>query len=390
VSNFGLNFSDEHPEEAQEAAPEHEHDPVHPGRRRGPRRGRRSGCLAAVVALVVLAVAAYFGGSYAIGRLRDKLAGPPDYPGPGTGAVVFQVKQGETAGEMGQGLVRLGVVESTAAFTSAADQDPRSRSIQVGFYRLKKKMKASQALAVLVNPRNMVQSLVTIPEGARVRDIVKDVASHTDITRKQLTAALARPGRLGLPSYAHGNPEGYLFPATYSVVPHESATTLLRQMVAKSNAVTQQLHVAQQASKLGLTAEQVITVASILQYEANRNVDYPKVARVIYNRLHQGMPLQLDSTVSYVSGRKGDVWTTPAERANDSAYNTYRHTGLPPGPIGSPGEATIEAALHPAQGSWLYFVPDFKTGGTHFSTTYAEHEKWVRQAQQFCQQSPKC
>ncbi|MDQ6686487.1 MAG: endolytic transglycosylase MltG, partial [Actinomycetota bacterium] len=108
------------------------------------------------------------------------------------------------------------------------------------------------------------------------------------------------------------------------------------------------------------------------------------------NRLKMGMPLQLDSTVSYVSGRSGDVWTTNAERANSSAYNTYAHTGLPPGPIGSPGQATMRGALHPVQGPWLYFVPDFATGTTHFSTTLAEHDKWVKKAQLFCQQSPKC
>ena len=365
----------------------------HPGRRhghRGPHRRRRHGCLAAVVALVVLGAAAVFGGTWAVGQLRQRLAGPPDYSGPGTGAVVFQVKQGETATEMADGLARLDVVRSAAAFTDAARTDPRSTGIQVGFYRLKKKMAAKDALAVLVNPGNLIQSLVTIPEGARVRDIVADVVKRTSISKAAMTKALKHPAALGLPSYAHGNPEGYLFPATYSVVPGESATTLLRQMVAKGKAVTQQLGVSAGAAKLGLSVEQVLTVASILEYEANRQQDYPKVARVIYNRLHRGMALQLDSTVSYVSGRSGDVWTTNAERANDSAYNTYQHTGLPPGPIGSPGEATIKAALHPAQGPWLYFVPDFKNGTTHFSTTLAEHEKWVRQAQQFCQHSARC
>lgn len=357
---------------------------------RGPGRSRRSGCVAAVIAFVVLATVVAFAGTWAVGRLKDRLAGPPDYAGPGTGAVVFQVKQGETATEMGQGLAKLDVVKSVEAFTEAARTDPKSTSIQVGFYRLKKKMAAKDALAVLVDPNNLIQSLVTIPEGARIRDIVADVVKRTDITKPALAKVLHDPAELGLPAYAHGNPEGYLFPATYSVVPGESAKTLLRQMVAKSKQVTQQLDVARQAAKLGLTPEQVLTVASILEYEANRKPDYPKVARVIYNRLHQGMALQLDSTVAYVSGRSGDVWTTPSERANDSAYNTYRHTGLPPGPIGSPGEATIEAALHPAQGSWLYFVPDFKNGGTHFSTTLAEHEKWVQQAKEFCRQSSKC
>ena len=401
MSDFGLNFSEEHPDEDPEqqhgladrvvgGAPLDASVERHRLGHRGPHRPRRHGCIAAVLALVVLGVAAWFGGSWAVGQLQDRLSGPPDYAGPGTGAVVFQVKQGETASDMGQRLTKQHVVKSQEAFTEAANQDPKSLSIQVGYYKLEKHMPAKDALAVLVDPANLIQSLVTIPEGARVRDIVKDVVQHTDITKKQLAHALRQPDQLGLPSYAHGNPEGYLFPATYTVVPGESAMTLLKQMVAKSSSMTQQLGVAQEARRIGLTPEQVLTVASILEYEANRQQDYPKVARVIYNRLHQGMALQLDSTVSYVSGRSGDVWTTPQERANDSAYNTYKHTGLPPGPIGSPGEATIKAALHPASGPWLYFVPDFKNGTTHFSSTLAEHEKWVQKAKEFCQQSPKC
>lgn len=396
MSTFG--FSEEHDEPPEPDLADRvvggeplDASPDRPRRgHRGPHRPRRHGCLAAVVALVVLGTAAWFGGSWAVGQLHARLSGPPDYAGPGTGAVVFEVKQGDTAGDMGQRLKKLQVVKSQEAFTEAANQNPKSRSIQVGYYRLKKHMPAEDALAVLVDPDNLIQSLVTIPEGARVRDIVKDTVHHTDMTKKQLTRALRHPDRLGLPPYAHGNPEGYLFPATYTVVPGESATTLLKQMVAKSRQVTHELDVAQGARKLGLTPEQVLTVASILEYEANRDEDYPKVARVIYNRLDQGMALQLDSTVAYVSGRSGDVWTTAQERSNDSAYNTYKHTGLPPGPIGSPGEATIKAALHPAKGPWLYFVPDFKNGTTHFSSTLAEHEKWVRKAKEFCQQSPKC
>jgi UPF0755 protein len=91
-----------------------------------------------------------------------------------------------------------------------------------------------------------------------------------------------------------------------------------------------------------------------------------------------------------VSKREGDVWTTSAERANDSAYNTYVHKGLPPGPIGSPGEETIKAALSPADGSWLYFVPDYEHHTTHFSTTLKEHDKWVAKLRAYCRKSEDC
>ena len=266
-----------------------------------------------------------------------------DYPGPGTGSVVFQVKDGSTSTQIGRELKSAGVVKSVDAFTSAAQDNDKSRDIQVGFYQLKKQMKASDALDVLVDPNNLMQARVVVPEGARVRSIVKTIVAKTHISRQALTKALTDPATIGLPAEAKGNPEGYLFPATYSVPPGESAVQLLRQMVDKTVENEKLLGLQAKAAKLGYTPEQILTVASILEYEANRNEDYPKVARVLYNRLDQGLPLQLDSTVAYVSGRSGDVWTTAAERANSSAYNTYAHTGLPPGPIGSPGDETSTA-----------------------------------------------
>ena len=116
------------------------------------------------------------------------------------------------------------------------------------------------------------------------------------------------------------------------------------------------------------------------------------MARVLYNRLDRPIrPLQLDSTVPYVSKRKGDVFTTPEERDDPSAYNTYKHPGLPPGPIGSPGEKTIEAALNPAKGTWLYFVAvNLETGETVFSDTNDEHSKAVAKLQEYCRGTDVC
>jgi UPF0755 protein len=276
------------------------------------------------------------------------------------------------------------------AFTEAARSNAKSRNIQVGYYQLKKQMKASDAVAFLVDPAHLMQSLVVVPEGARVREIVKTIVAKTDIPKKDVTAALANGQAIGLPPEAKGNPEGYLFPATYTVPPKQTALGLIKQMVAKTVEVEKSLDIATKAQALGYTPEQILTVASIIEYEANVSADYPKVARVLYNRLDKGMALQLDSTVAYVSQRQGDIWTTNAERANTSAYNTYAHTGLPPGPIGSPGEATIKAALSPAQGTWLFFVPDYEAKTTRFSTTLAEHNKWVAKLKEYCRKSADC
>ncbi len=363
---------------------EHEEEPE-PKRVR-----RRRGCLPVLLVFAVLLAGVWFGGRLAYDEISSRLAPAPDYEGPGTGEVLFQVKEGASSTDIARELKAAKVVKSVDAFNDAAKKDQESRNIQVGYYPLKKQMKASQALDVLVDPANLAQSLVVVPEGARVRDIVKTIVSKTDITKGAVTAALANPQAIGLPAAAAGNPEGYLFPATYTVPPKLTALGLIKQMVAKSNEVQQSLDVAAKGRALGLTPEQVLTVASILEYEANRSEDYPKVARVLYNRQKRQMPLQLDSTVSYVSKRSGDVWTTAAERSNTSLYNTYAHPGLPPGPIGSPGEETIKAALNPAEGSWIFFVPDYEAKTTRFSTTLAEHQKWVDKLKKYCQSSKDC
>jgi UPF0755 protein len=356
-----------------------------------PERSRRGrGCLPVLIVLAVLVGGGWFGGRWAFDEISTRLAPAPDYAGPGNGSVLYQVQSGASSTQIGRELKAADVVKSVDAFSKAARENDRSRNIQVGYYQLKKKMKASQALEVLVDPGNLLQSLVVVPEGARVDQIVKTIVDKTDITRKAVTAALANPRAIGLPAEARGNPEGYLFPATYTVPPKQTALGLIKQMVAKTVEVEESLDMATKAREVNLNPEQVLTVASILEYEANRSEDYPKVARVLYNRLNQGMRLQLDSTVAYISKRKGDVFTTADERASASPYNTYRYTGLPPGPIGSPGEETIKAALSPAKGDWLFFVPDYEAKTTRFSSTLAEHNKWVDKLKEYCRSHEEC
>ena len=351
--------------------------------KRGPSRVRR--LVRALVLLLVLA-AVVFG----FLKVKDLLGGPDDYTGQGTGKVVIEVPAGANGQQIADVLASKDVVKSSEAFYQVSLNDDRAQSIQPGFYQLRKQMSARAALNALVDRKNRVEGKVVVPEGARVGQIVQAIAKGSEINAKDVTAVLDRPDQLGLPPEAKGNPEGYLFPATYTVEPGTKARALLRQMVSKTLAVEKELDIDARAQKLNLTKEQVLTVASILEYEANRDEDYPKVARVLYNRIDQGIALQLDSTVSYISKRKGDVWTTPEERASDSEYNTYKHTGLPPGPIGSPGAKTIEAALKPADGTWLYFVPDFENGTTVFSDNLADHEKAAEKAREYCRTHEEC
>jgi UPF0755 protein len=162
-------------------------------------------------------------------------------------------------------------------------------------------------------------------------------------------------------------------------------------MVARTVDEAASLHLAGKAKELGYSAHDVMTVASLVQAEARLDRDFPKVARVIYNRLDKKMPLQFDSTVHYATGKDGSVGTSAEARSSSSAYNTYRVAGLPPTPISAPGEQALKAALNPADGSWLYFVttnPD--TGETKFATSYAAHLENVAQFKKWCAQSTTC
>lgn len=343
-----------------------------------------------IVALVIVA-ALLFGGYLLYGKVSDMFGGPEDYTGQGSGSVTVEIPKGAGGQEIANILAKADVVASAESFYQLALKDSRFQAVQAGFFTLPKKSSADAAMAALVDKKNRAEGKVTIPEGARVGQIVETIAANSSITQDQLLAVLDKPETLGLPKVANLNPEGYLFPATYEITPGTSAEELLRRMVGKTLDVAKSLDIGTRARALGLSGEEVLTVASILEYEAKKDEDYPKVARVLYNRLAEGMPLQLDSTVSYVSKRKGDVFTTPEERADPSQYNTYQNAGLPPGPIGSPGEKTIEAALNPAEGDWLYFVAvNLETGETVFSETFGEHNQGVAKLQEYCRTSEAC
>lgn len=362
------------------------------GSRRAKPVGRRGrGCLPLLLVLALILVGVWFGGGWALDKVRELAGSDPDYAGAGTGTAVVEIHEGDTSTAIGRTLESAGVVKSVEAFVAAATANERSRSIQVGFYQLRKEMKATEALALLIDPANLIQARVVIPEGYRTKDVVKAIVAKTDIPKAQVEAALKKTSALGLPSEAAGEVEGYLYPATYTVVPGQTATELLRQMVAKTKQVEQELDIAAKAEALGFTPKEILTIASILEYEGSRDEDYPKIARAIYNRLDDGMMLQSDATVAYANNLTGTVWTTTEERNNQSPYNTYVHTGLPPGPIGSPGAKTIEAALNPAQGSWLYWlVVNLRTGETRFNETYAGHLQDKEVLDEYCRTSDAC
>jgi len=350
------------------------------GGRGGRPRRRRLRWIAPLAALLVIVIPLVAGGIWAYSFYMSKYH-PADYSGDGTGSVVVQVTAGENATDLGPQLVQLGVVASSRAFVLAAEHSSSPAGLLPGFYGMHKHMKASLAYALLINPKNMVQITVTIPEGWRESQIVGFLGARSGIPARAYQAALKDPASLGLPSYAYGKAEGYLFPATYQVVPHETALGVLKGMVQTFNQQAATVNLPAAASKVRLTPGQVIIMASLVQAEGGRLSDYPKIARVIYNRLAQGISLQLDSTVLYGLNKFGII-ASDQELASPSPYNTYKRKGLPPGPIDNPGIAAIKAVLNPALGDWLYFVTvNPKTGETRFTSSPAQFQQFRQELQ---------
>ncbi len=357
-------------------------------RRRRRRQRKRRSAVAVILAFgIVVAVLAgvVYGASRVLSGLFEASA---DYSGTGTTEITVEIEPGQSTRSIGNTLKEHDVVKSVGAFVAAARQDERASAIQPGFYQLKTEMQASLALAALLDEANRINNPVTVREGLRLRQMLDVLAERSELPLADFEAAIAAPAELGLVTYAENQPEGYLFPATYDVTPGTSAAGLLKSMATKFGAIATEIDIEGRAADVGLTPAEVVVVASLIQAEARHAADFAKVARVIYNRLDDGMRLQLDSTVHYAANVTGTALTTDEQRAIDSPYNTYKLAGLPPAPINHPGQVALEAALNPADGDWLYFVTvNLDTGETKFAETLEEHETYVGELQEWLRNS---
>ncbi|GAA4354046.1 endolytic transglycosylase MltG [Angustibacter luteus] len=358
---------------------------AHHARRRR-RKGRRS--VVILVALLVVALGGY-GAFAALKPLVTQFTASDDYAGQGSGEVTITVPEGASGRAIGRVLQEAGVVKTSKAFVEAAQDNEKSGSIQPGQYTLHRQMSGASAVTMLLDPSARSADKVTVREGLRVNEILPLLAKATGQPLADYKAALKDPESLGIPASAKGKAEGWLFPDTYEFGSELTAEQQLSTMVARTHEVLDGLGVSDQE------AQRLLTVASIAEVEAGSKTDYAKVAQVIDNRLANklgnGGKLQLDSTVSYAVGKR-TLTTTAAERAVDSPYNTYRYPGLPAGPISNPGKASIQGALKPTPGPWLYWTTvNPSTGETRFAVTWAEHQQNVKLFQAWCQAHPgKC
>jgi UPF0755 protein len=293
-----------------------------------------------------------------------------------------EIPTGASISEIGRRLVDAGVVSDRAALRYALWMTGEGRRLQAGEYRFDRPMRPIEVVQKLARGDVFVQP-ITFPEGLTIREMAALYEKAGLGTAAAFTRAAGRTELI-----AHLDPqgpdlEGYLFPDTYTLPRSATVERLIEQMVERFEKAFDDTLRADAAAR-GLDVRQAVTLASLVEKETAKAEERPLVAAVYANRLRIGMGLQCDPTVIYALQRAGR-FTGNLRREDllfDSPYNTYRYAGLPPGPIASPGRASLEAAVRPADVPYIYFVS--RNDGSHaFAATLAEHnanvEKWQRQ-----------
>ena len=318
--------------------------------------------------LVTIVICLGLVGAFFVSRSGPSIA--PDYPTntviSSSSEVIIDIPSGSAGSDIAKLLFDNNVVKSSDAFFRVAVGDKRSEKIAPGNHRLTQKISAQQALEQLLDP-NRIPNLIRIYEGGWKSEVVTSLLKYgfsaSEISKAFTVAQLPQ---------GFTQAEGLLFPAQYSFAKGTTATAAVQAMIDRfmHEPSAQQLL---QGSK-EFKPSQLLTIASIVQAEGDIE-DFDKVSRVIRNRLAIGMPLQLDSTVHFIKKVRGQIFLSTQSTLIASPYNTYKKYGLPPGPIGSPGLAAINAAMNPAVGDWLYFIT-VAPGDTRFTKSLDEFNSW--------------
>lgn len=290
------------------------------------------------------------------------------------------IPQGSGSAAIARMLADAGVVRDANSFRAALWISGEGRKLKAGEYRFDQPVSARQVADKIARGEIFVRP-ITFPEGLTIKQMAALYESKGFGPAKDFLSAAKNATLVSAVDPDAKDLEGYLFPDTYKLKRKETADQLVPKMVtAFMKAMTPDL--LEKADERGLTVRQLITLASIVEKETGNKDERPLVAAVYANRLRIGMPLQCDPTVIFALDRAGryDGNLTRANMQIDSPYNTYRYPGLPPGPIASPGRASIVAAANPATAEYLYFVS--RNDGTHaFASTLEEHNRNVQKYQ---------
>ena len=300
------------------------------------------------------------------------------YMGAGGEVVEFEVRSGESLAQVARGLEREGILDAAWKLRAVAMLEGGASALKAGPYRLPRGAAPAELLRRLVAGEIETHSL-TFLEGWTAKQFCTAFADSLEFDAARFLELVHHPAETtrrewDLPDSV--GLEGYLHPETYRVARGLSEEELLELFLTARRASLSDELLARMAERdVGL--HEVLTLASIVETEARRDDERPKIAAVYLNRLRKGWKLEADPTIAYALGKRGQRLSY-RDLEVDSAYNTYRHEGLPPGPIGSPGVASVEAVLWPEENfDAMYFVADTE-GGHVFSRTWEEHQRAVR------------
>ena len=285
--------------------------------------------------------------------------------------VLYIIEPGTTLSEVAARLEEEGVIRHAGLFKILARLNGADRGINAGRYEIEPGMDAAEILDMLVSGR-ITTDRVTIPEGLTIQETARILQAGIGIDSTAFVG-LAGDSAVGLALGVEANTlEGYLFPATYRFYPEMSAEEVLKAMTDRFRSTITEAY-RTRADELGYTVHEIMTLASIVEQEARVAAERDTISGVFHNRLQRGMLLEADPTVKFGIGRP-DMRLYEKHLSHPSPYNTYVHAGLPPGPICSPGEASIHAALYPVEVAYLFFVA--RGDGSHiFSITNREHNR---------------
>ncbi len=307
-----------------------------------------------------------------------------------TQIVEVEIPEGTPVSTMGDILEEQGLIRSSSAFSLLVRIQGAAANLQAGVHDLSPSMTMPEIVAALQEGAEEAGMLkVTVNEGLTVDQIAEVVADSTSysaedflnlMTNQEFLAQLVQQYPILTDSYNNPNVryvlEGYLFPATYDVAQGETLESLVTQMVDKTNEVLSKYQADIDASSYSL--QDIMSIASLVEKEGQTTEDRKLIAGVFYNRLEQGMPIQSDISVLYALGTHKEM-VTYDDLEVDSPYNLYTNAGLPPGPMNSPSEDAIAAALEPTDNDYLYFYANLKTGEVFYTDDYEQHQAWAQE-----------
>ena len=307
-----------------------------------------------------------------------------------TQIVEVEIPEGTPVSTMGDILEEQGLIRSSSAFSLLVRVQGAAANLQAGVHDLSPSMTMPEIVAALQEGAEEAGMLkVTVNEGLTVDQIAEVVADSTSYSAEdflnlmkdqEFLAQLVQQYPILADSYNNPNVryvlEGYLFPATYDVAQGETLESLVTQMVDKTNEVLSKYQADIDASSYSL--QDIMSIASLVEKEGQTTEDRKLIAGVFYNRLEQGMPIQSDISVLYALGTHKEM-VTYDDLEVDSPYNLYTNAGLPPGPMNSPSEDAIAAALEPTDNDYLYFYANLKTGEVFYTDNYEQHQAWAQE-----------